>query len=99
MGGVAWVWRSRRAKLQKVLEAGGVPVLGRRQPCRAPYRRSEVLSWYLTVPACAARPGACPSAQSPPSPPPPKAPSLTGWGHSAAEVRSLFEGQIINPTK
>lgn len=37
----------------------------------------------------------------PPSQPWPAShrPSLAGWGHSVAEVRSLFEGQIINPTK
>lgn len=44
---------------------------------------------------------ASPSAQATPSHPPPmplpKAPSFTGWGHSAAEVRSLLEGRIINP--
>ena len=57
-------------------------------------------TWYLTVLVQSA-PWPAPQPRPPLAPPPlplPKAPSLTGWGHSAAEVRSLFEGRIINPT-
>lgn len=56
-----------------------------------------MLSWYLTCPL--EQPA--PPCGLPPSPRPaslpPSAPSFAGWGHSVAEVRSLFEGQIINP--
>lgn len=54
------------------------------------FREGEMPSCYLA--------GSLPALPTLP-PSPAHSPSLVGWGHWASEVRSLFEGQIINPTK
>lgn len=57
-----------------------------------------VKCWLVSYNACLCSPPPC-GHLPPPSPGPPPTPLPRRLGHWVAEVRSLCEGQIINPTK